>query len=114
MFDNPENIENLTISENGTTFLECHVPDKPDQLSYFNKDNFRKLLELATLDSHFFFDKNIYKQVDGVAMGSPLGPHLANIFMSHMEKKWLQDCPDSFKPVLYRRYVDDTFFTFYF
>ena len=45
-------------------------------------------------------------------MGSPLGPHLANIFMSHMEKKWLQNCPIDFKPVLYRRYVDDTFLLF--
>ena len=112
LFDNPDNIESLTISEDGTKFVECHVPDKPDQVSLFNRDNFRKLLELATLDSHFFFNKNIYKQVDGVAMGSPLGPHLANIFMSHMEKKWLQDCPDYFKPVLYRRYVDDTFLLF--
>ena len=45
-------------------------------------------------------------------MGSPLGPHLANIFMNYMEKKWLQDCPLDFKPVLYRRYVDDTFLLF--
>ena len=112
MFDNPDNIENLIITEDGTKFVECHVPDKPNEISYFNRDNFRKLLELATLDCHFFFNKTIYKQVDGVAMGSPLGPHLANIFMNHMEKKWLQDCPESFKPVLYRRYVDDTFLLF--
>jgi hypothetical protein len=32
--------------------------------------------------------------------------------MSHMEKKWLEECPDYFKPVLYRRYVDDTFLLF--
>ena len=45
-------------------------------------------------------------------MGSPLGPHLANIFMGFMEKRWLQECPIDFKPVLYRRYVDDTFLLF--
>ena len=32
--------------------------------------------------------------------------------MNHMEKKWLEDCPLDFKPVLYRRYVDDTFLLF--
>ena len=110
-FDNPEN-NDILIYENGTKFFPCQVPDKPDQLTYFTKEHFKKLLELSCLDSYFFFEKRIYKQIDGVAMGSPLGPHLANIFMNHMEKKWLQECPIVFKPVLYRRYVDDTFLLF--
>lgn len=45
-------------------------------------------------------------------MGSPLGPTLANIFMCHYEKIWLQDCPTSFKPCKYFRYVDDTLLLF--
>ena len=61
---------------------------------------------------HFLFNDILYKQVDGVAMGSPLGPTLANAFMCHWEEKWLRNCPASFKPVLYRRYVDDTFLIF--
>ena len=28
------------------------------------------------------------------------------------KKKWLQNCPSEFKPVIYRRYVDDTFLLF--
>ena len=55
------------------------------------------------------FDGVLYYQVDGVAMGSPLGPHLANIFMNYHEKKWLEDCPADIKPKFYRRYVDDIF-----
>ena len=45
-------------------------------------------------------------------MGSPLGPALANIFMCSFESIWLQDCPNDFKPVFYRRYVDDIFAPF--
>ena len=45
-------------------------------------------------------------------MGLPLGPTFANIFMSHHEQKWLEDCPVDFKPIFYRRYVDDTFLLF--
>ena len=41
-------------------------------------------------------------------MGSPLGPTLANIFLSLNEVQWLKDCPSNFKPSYYRRYVDDT------
>ena len=40
-------------------------------------------------------------------MGSPLGPTLANAFLCFYEKKWLEQCPDEFKPVYYRRYVDN-------
>ena len=37
---------------------------------------------------------------------------LANIFKNHYEKLWLGNCPEEFKPVYYRRYVDDTFMLF--
>ena len=47
------------------------------------------LLEFATKKSHFIFDGQYYDQIDGVAMWSPLGPVLANIFMCHFEESWL-------------------------
>ena len=46
-------------------------------------------------------------QVDGVAMGSPLGPILANNFLSHDEENWLNKFLIKFKLSFYRRYVDD-------
>ena len=46
-------------------------------------------------------------------MGSPLGPSLANAFLSYHEKNLLNSCPQGFKPVFYRRYVDDIFVLFY-
>ena len=49
----------------------------------------QKLLEFATKKSHFLFDGQYYDQIDDVAMGSPLGPVLANIFMCHFEEKWV-------------------------
>ena len=51
-------------------------------------------------------------QIDGAPMGGSASSSLANIFLSHHEKIWLQECPLSFKPVYYRRYVDDTFLLF--
>ena len=43
-------------------------------------------------------------------MGSPLGPTFANAFLCFHEQIWLNKCPDEFKLVYYRRYVDDIFF----
>ena len=40
----------------------------------------------------------LMEQVDGVTMGSPLGLTLANTFLVHFEKNWLQNCPFDLKP----------------
>ena len=37
---------------------------------------------------------------------------LANAFVAHYEQIWLNDCPDNFKPVYYKRYVDCIFVLF--
>ena len=76
------------------------------------KDYFHNLLTISMSESLVLFDGEYYKQIDGVAMGSPLGPTFANIFLCFYEQIWLENCPVEFKPVVYRRYVDDTFLLF--
>ena len=49
-------------------------------------------------------------QIDAVALGSPLGPVLANIFMCHFEEKWVLN--NNARPSVWFRYVDDTFTLF--
>ena len=78
----------------------------------FNRTQFKNFLKLAVNDCIFLFDGKTYKQCDGVAMGNPLGPTMANAFLCYHEKIWLRDCPTDFKPIFYRRYVDDTFVIF--
>ena len=57
----------------------------------------------------FSFNDIMYKQTDGVAMGSPLGPALANIFVGSYEEKLFSQ---KSKPSTYFRYVDNTFAMF--
>ena len=78
-------------------------------LNSLGKKDIKILLELACKDTLFLFDGVLYHQIDGVAMGPPLGPTLANIFMNFHEQKWLQDCPPEIKHKYYHRYVDDIF-----
>ena len=67
--------------------LYSGLPDPPQLPRSVLKD----LLQFATKKSHLMiFDGHYYDQSDGVAMGSPLGPDLANIFMCHFEEKWLR------------------------
>ena len=51
----------------------------------FSKEQLHKLLSLAVTDCYFLFDDKVYKQKDGVAMGNPLGPTLANAFLAYHE-----------------------------
>ena len=70
------------------------------------KKELKKLFLFATSQTHFIFNGKFYNQIDGVAMGSPLTPVLANIFMSFSESKWLNEYNLN-KPKFYLRYVDD-------
>ena len=76
------------------------------------KSVFKKLLELCISDHHFIFNKTHYEQYEGFAMGSPLSAPMANLFLCYHEEEWLNNCPDQFRPLIYRRYVDDTFLVF--
>ena len=42
------------------------------------------------LKTTFTFSDKIYKEIDGVSMGSPLGPLSANVFMTELEKDKIQ------------------------
>ena len=114
--------QNTLTARVKTTLTECVnlccdlLFKDSDLISYneckFTREQFCKLLNFAVKANHFIFNNQLYNQIDGVAMGSPLGPSLANIFMFALEEKFLDNCPSDFKPILYRRYVDDTFGTF--
>ena len=75
-----------------------------------NEVAFRELLTFATSNINFLFNNQWYKQVDGVAMGSPLAPTLASIFLSKIEENI--DLFSGYKPLVYKRYVDDVFLIF--
>ena len=72
------------------------------------EEAFRSLMTQVTLGVEFSFNDIMYKQVDGVAMGSPLGPVLANIFVGYCESR-IEAC---MWPDLYVRLVDDSFTSF--
>ena len=54
---------------------------------------------------------NVYCQIDGVAMGSPVGPTLDNFFLAQLESQVI-NTNLYFLPANYCGYVDDIFCAF--
>src|SRR6201995_1099438 len=83
---------NVPVSETIDIILRQLYPQ--DNVSYqgFSKSDFHNLLTLAVEDSYFSFNNKLYRQIDEMSMGSPLGPLFANIFLSYYESEWVQNC----------------------
>jgi hypothetical protein len=65
-------------------------------------------MEICVEQNYFLFNGYYYKQKEGLAMGSPLSPILAEIFMDHLEEKIFNSNHQYTKNIFYWfRYVDD-------
>ena len=78
----------------------------------FKRNIFSKFINLAVSNTYFLFNKCLFRRLDGLAMGYPLAPALANVFLCIVEEKVFRTCPDNIKPKFYKRYLDDTFAVF--
>ena len=67
----------------------------------------RKLIKDTCKKTAFSFDNEIYEQIDGVSMGSPLAPVLANIIRNELESTIIKKLFDTRKTKFYCCYVDD-------
>ena len=68
------------------------------------KSELKKTFLFSTSETHFLFANCYYDQIDGVPMGSPLGPILANLFMSFHEANWIKEYGPG-NILFYKRYV---------
>ena len=55
--------------------------------------NIIRLLEFCLNNTNFIFQGNYYEQTEGAAMGSPLSPIIANIYMEAFEKQAISTAP---------------------
>ena len=82
-----------------------------DKVHNFEREELKQVNAFAAYESFYIFHGEYYTQIDGVAMGSPLGATLANAFLRDFEKKWLSECPVESLPNVYKIYADDIFVT---
>ena len=72
-----------------------------------------KNLILMILKSNAFrFGNEYYRQITGTAMGTPMAPNYANLFMDNFEQNLLRDYSQitGLSPLVWFRFIDDIFF----
>ena len=70
-------------------------------------EDIMQLLEFIVTTTYFMFRGTIYQQKFGTAMGSPVSPVIANMYMEWLEHQAIATAPIECKPRLWKRYVDD-------
>ena len=104
-FDVVSLFTNILLDETIDIIIK-RIYDKKEINTDIPKEEMRELLYLCTKNAHFTLNNKTHLQVDGVAMGSPLGPVLANIFMVELERNIIPTLSNDV--FLWKRYVDDT------
>ena len=107
-FDVSSLFTNVHLDETIKICLEA-LYDQPDYQPVIPKDVFFELMKSATSSVECSSNNTMCKQSDGIDMGSPLGPALANILVGYYEETLFSETR---KPPIYFRYVDDTFAIF--
>ena len=110
-FDVQSLFTNIPIPETIDIILN-EIFSNSDEFHNYYRATLKELLNICMTNNLFLFNEKLFFQKDGAPMGGCCSPTLANIFMSYHEQRWLQACPPDFKPVVYKRYIDDTFLLF--
>ena len=78
---------NVPLEDIINIYADALYCDDSDAQPFIFKVVFIELMKSATSGVEFSFNDIMYKQTDGVAVGSPLGPALVNIFVGFYEEK---------------------------
>ena len=86
---------------------DLYNDNKLKTIMKITQNNMQKLLKICTQESHFICNNESYEQIDGVAIGSPLGHLFANWFLKDVESKFIEKDRHKLGIQLWKRYVDD-------
>ena len=75
-------------------------------------ETIRTLILFILKNSVFRFSNTFYQQIMGTIMGSPIAPNFANLFMSEVEMRLINDyeTKSGLRSLIWLRYIDNIFF----
>ena len=88
---------NVPLTETLDIITKIVLPNEAQSFLGLNRVSFTKLLDIATKNCFFLFDKKLYRQCEGLSMGLPHSPVFAIIFLAFHEEQWLTNCAAHFK-----------------
>ncbi|XP_062518280.1 uncharacterized protein LOC134193468 [Corticium candelabrum] len=107
-FDISSLFTNVTIDEASDVMKSIlQQDDSLQERTSLCPDDVILLLNTCLTSTYFSYKNLFYQQKEGTAMGSPVSPIVANLFMEYFEHLALTSAP--YVPRLWKRYVDDIF-----
>ena len=106
-FDVKSLFTNVPLNKTIEVILD-RVYNKKQITTTLKKRTLKKLILDTCSKTAFLSGGKIYEQKDGVSMGASLGPVLANIIMTELERVIVDRLIQSGSIKFYARYVDDT------
>ncbi|XP_066973160.1 uncharacterized protein [Macrobrachium rosenbergii] len=97
---------NVPVEETISIILDCVYRSDKNPLP-ISEDVLRDMLKASTTETPFLSHwGKLFRQVDGVAMQSPLEVLFANMYLATIEERTFREHK---KPEIYGRYIDDIF-----
>jgi hypothetical protein len=93
------NIPHTAARDNIISFFENCAAKKRHAIGDF--------LDFVMLNNYFQFREKMYRQTHGTAMGTPVAPPYANLFLARLEQNVMHASP--VQPAYYKRFIDDGF-----
>jgi hypothetical protein len=111
-FDVKSLFTNIPVDFTINLILSAIFRDGAEDFKGLNKRRLKSLLGWCTNHTTFQFNSEYYSQIDGVAMGSPLAPLMADVCMNYILDEAMKRVKPSQQPSVLYRYVDDLFLVF--
>lgn len=86
-------------------FTKVPIPETSAIIKDILDPKWAEIAEVCLRSTYFLFNGKFYEQTEGAAMGSPLSPVAANLYMESYERRALDTA--QLKPSIWYRYVDD-------
>lgn len=91
----------------GLQLMRAYLDEQQHIIEPSQSDLIMELLTIVMKSNYLEFNGTVYQQIDGTAMGTPVAPTYANIFMYMLERNVIQNLSNYI--YFYRRYLDDVF-----